>query len=261
MAVDLACRAYGEGPTVVILHGLFGSARNWATVARALGERYHVLTVDLRNHGDSPWADEMGFEAMAEDLDAFLAARNIRAAAVIGHSMGGKTAMMAALTRPDRIAGLLVADIAPIPYRESLLDHVEAAADLQLAGTERRAELDEDLSGLIPEPGTRAFILQNVVQEAGRFRWRVNLQALRASANAITDFRAPHGARYDGPCLFIAGARSDYIMPRHHDAIATLFPAAKVVTVADAGHYVHADQPERFVETARAFLRSRVFVH
>lgn len=259
MAVDLAYRAIGSGPPVVILHGLFGSSRNWASVARALARRFHVYSVDLRNHGDSPWADAMGFDAMAADLDAFLTARRLGSAAVIGHSLGGKTAMMAALTAPDRIAGILVVDIAPIPYRESLLEHVESALDLQLDGTERRSELDEDLSGLIPEPGTRSFILQNVVQEGGRFRWRVNLAALRANANLLTDFRPPRGATYDGPARFLAGGRSGYVMPRHHDAILSLFPAADIVTIPDAGHYLHADQPDRFVQAATAFLDGAVF--
>ena len=162
--------------------------------------------------------------------------------------------MLAALGAPQRAAGLVVVDIAPVAYRESLLDHVEAAIDLVLEGTQRRAELDEDLSGLIPNPGTRAFILQNVVQEQGRFRWRVNLAALKAHANDLSDFRPPAGARYEGPVLFIAGGRSGYLEARYRKAIAPLFPAAELVTVADAGHEVHSDRPEAVVAAVTAFL-------
>ena len=253
--VALAGRRTGErGPPVVILHGLFGSSRNWATIAHRLGRRARVHAVDLRNHGASPWSAAMGYDELVADLAAYLDAQGLDRPVLIGHSLGGKTAMLAALADPARPAGLIVVDIAPAPYRESLLDHVEAVADVVLEGAQRRAEVDEDLAGLIPDPGVRSFILQNLVQERGRFRWRVNLAALKAHANDLSDFRPAPNAAYPGPTLFLAGGRSGYLADRHRSRIAGLFPAAEIATVAAAGHYLQAEQPDAFLDLVTAFL-------
>jgi pimeloyl-ACP methyl ester carboxylesterase len=253
--VQLAARRFGEaGRPLVILHGLFGSARNWSTVARALSRRAQVHALDLRNHGRSPWTAAMDYPDLVGDLVDYLDREGLDRPVVLGHSLGGKTAMLAALAHPGRIGALVVVDIAPAAYRESLLDHVEAVADLQLDGAMSRGEIDEDLSGLIPEPGVRGFILQNLVQTGGRFSWRINLAALRAHATALTDFRPPAGARYDGPTLFVAGAASGYLAPPRRKAIAPLFPAAALETVPGAGHEVHAENPGGFLSVVERFL-------
>lgn len=255
MPVDLAWREAGDGPPLVILHGLFGSARNWKSIAEALAATHRVFAVDLRNHGESGWADGMGYDALAADVAAFLDARGLGSATLVGHSMGGKTAMMLALRDPARVDGLVVVDIAPVPYTETLIGHIEALLDVDVAHARRRAEVDEDLEGLIPDPPTRTFLLQNLVTgEDGRLRWRVNLEALRAGVNALHDFRPPPGAVYGGPALFVAGGTSDYIRPAHGDTIRALFPRAEIVTIPDAGHRVHAERPQAFGETLQRFL-------
>ena len=255
MSVALAYEAYGDGEPVVILHGLFGSGRNWRTIAERLGEAYRVYAVDLRNHGNSPWVDHMDYGALAEDVALFLDDRGLERANLIGHSLGGKTAMTLALEDPARVDRLIVVDIAPVPYQESLLNYVEAAADMQLEGVTRRAEIDEDLSGLIPDPWIRQFILLNLETiEDGGLRWRINLDALRRATTALTDFKPRRRGPFDGPVLFIAGERSGYIRRSYEAAIYQLFSDARLVEIADAGHEVHADQPERFLGAVRAFL-------
>jgi pimeloyl-ACP methyl ester carboxylesterase len=254
MNVRLAYETYGDGAPVVVLHGLFGSARNWRTIADRLGEAYRVYAVDLRNHGNSPWTDDMDYGAMAADLAAFLDDRGLDGASLIGHSLGGKTAMTLALEAPERVERLVVVDIAPVPYQESLLSYVDAAADVQLQGVTRRAEVDEDLSGLIPDPWIRQFILMNLEPADGGLRWRLNLAALQRAATALTDFKPRRREPFTGPTLFVAGGRSDFIRRTYHPVLFGLFPNAELVEVADAGHEVHAEQPERFLQAVRGFL-------
>jgi pimeloyl-ACP methyl ester carboxylesterase len=254
MSVRLAYETYGDGEPVVVMHGLFGSARNWRTVAERLGDGYRVYAVDLRNHGRSPWTEDMDYGLLAEDLAAFLDDRGLERAALIGHSLGGKTAMTLALEDPGRVDRLVVVDIAPVPYQESLLNYVDAAADVQLDGVARRAEVDEDLSGLIPDPWIRQFILMNLEPDDGGLRWRINLAALQRAATPLTDFRPRRRQPFAGPALFVAGGRSGYIRRSYEPTIRELFPKAEIVEVADAGHEVHAEQPERFIEAVRGFL-------
>lgn len=246
---------YGEnGPAVVIAHGLFGSARNWTSVARRLaGEGFRVFTPDLRNHGASPWSDIMTYAAMAEDLREFLAP--LGSAAVIGHSMGGKAAMMLAVTRPELVARLAVVDIAPAPYGHSHMGFIEAmrAADLSSG---RRAAVEAQLRQAVPEAPVRQFLLQNLVGEDGGLRWRINLDALADNMDALLGWpRLPEGASYGGPALFVAGEHSDYLRPEHNRPIRRLFPQATTVTVSGAGHWVHAERPERFLAELLPFLR------
>ncbi len=255
MPVELAWREVGDGPPLVILHGLFGSSRNWKSIAEALADSHRVFAVDLRNHGDSGWAGGMGYDLLAEDVAAFLDARGLDSAALVGHSMGGKAAMMLALCDPTRVDALVAVDIAPAAYTETLIDYIHALQDVDVGHASRRAEVDEDLEGLIPDPPTRTFLLQNLMTgEDGRMRWRVNLEALNAGVNDLHDFRPPPGAIYNGPALIVAGGNSDYIRPVHGDAIRALFPLAETVTIPDAGHRVHAERPEAFVTALRRFL-------
>jgi esterase len=253
MPLPLAVIEQGDGPPVVILHGVFGSARNWSTIAKHLAAKHRVLAIDLRNHGDSPHAPSMTYAEMAADVLALIEARRLDAPALIGHSMGGKVAMLAALLHPELIARLVVVDVAPVTYRATLRAYAEAMAAVKLEGRARRAEVDGQLAAAIPEPGIRAFLLQNLVSEPGGFRWRLNLDAIIRAMDEISSFPELDGV-YTGPTLFIRGERSNYVTAAHTGRIRALFPRAKIVTVAGAGHWVHAEQPGPFLAAIEAFL-------
>lgn len=242
------------GTPLLVLHGLFGSARNWSTVAKRLGERRRVYALDLRNHGGSPWAETMSYPEMAADLLRFLDDRGFARAAVLGHSMGGKAAMTLALNHPDRVERLIVADIAPVAYTHTHAPYVAAMKGADLEGCTRRSEVEAQLAAGIPEASLRAFLLQNLVMENGRFQWRINLDALAGCMETLIGFPDLGARRYDGPTLFIGGARSDYITPESAPAIRRAFPAAHIEMILDAGHWVHAEKPEPFTAMVEEFL-------
>jgi pimeloyl-ACP methyl ester carboxylesterase len=255
MAVQLAATEYGAGPPVVILHGLFGSGRNWRSIAQQLAARHRVLAFDLRNHGASPWADGMSYGEMVEDLGASLRARGIGHAALLGHSMGGKVAMLAALLHPAEVDRLVVVDIAPAPNPPALLAYAHAMRAVDLDGVTRRSEVDARLIGAIPDSAERAFLLQNLIIDDGKARWRLNLEAIEREFLHILDFPdLPAGTAYQGATLFVAGARSDYIQAGHEPTIRRLFPQARIARLEGAGHWVHAERPEAFLETVAPFL-------
>jgi esterase len=251
--MELAFQAWGAGPPVIILHGLFGAAGNWASIGRRLGERFRVFALDLRNHGASHWAEAMDYESMAGDVAEFIAAHRLGSAAVIGHSMGGKVAMVLALTRPDLVARLVVVDIAPVPRAPIHAPLVVALRALDVAHITRRAEADAQLTAHVPDPAMRAFLLQNLVPADGRFRWRLNLDAIAAGMDDIAGFPSLR-ARYDGPTLVLRGALSPYVEDADLAAFAALFPAYRLVTIEGAGHWVQAEQPEKFLAALMPFL-------
>ncbi len=255
MTLELAYTETGAGPPLVILHGLFGSSRNWASIARRLGETHRVFAVDLRNHGASPWADTMDYGEMAEDLGAFLARHGLAGAAVMGHSMGGKTAMRLALDCGRVVGRLIVVDIAPVAYTHTHRPMVEALRAVDLATAGRRAEVDRQLREAIPDAALRSFLLHNLVSEDDRLRWRINLAALAANMDALIDFPADlAGLTYSGPAHFLRGAASDYVREGHHARIRELFPNAEIDSIPEAGHWVHAEQPAVFLERVRSIL-------
>lgn len=255
MPVQLNYRDYGAGPPLLVLHGLFGSAGNWRSVARELGRQRRVYTLDLRNHGDSPHAPAMDYDSMAGDLLAFMQREGLERAAVLGHSMGGKAAMRFALTHPERVERLVVVDVAPAASEEDHSPLIDAMQNLDLSGLQRRSDADDALAASIPESGVRMFLLQNLVADDGGFRWRIHLDAIE---RGLPDIRGwpdtPAGAAYAGPVLFVRGGRSSYVRDEHEAVIRKLFPDVRLVSVAQAGHWVHADQPARFVEVVRDFL-------
>ena len=259
MSLDLSFQDYGEGPPLVILHGLFGSGRNWTAIARRLAEAWHVYALDLRNHGDSPWADDMDYRAMAADVYAFLERQGLEQVPVVGHSMGGKTAMALALMQPERVTSLTVVDIAPVAYAETHQAIVDALQSLDLDGISRRADADAALQPAVPEAGIRAFLLQNLVAKDGSFAWRFNLAALEAGMPAISGFPEQLVERcYGKRTLFLHGGLSDYVRPDHHAVIHRQFPMASIEEIEGAGHWVHAEKPDRFLEVLRAFLAETV---
>lgn len=259
MTVHLASLEEGSGPPLAILHGLFGSGRNWAAIAARLAAHWRVIRLDLRNHGGSDWADGMDYKALAADVHAALAALGIAKFALLGHSMGGKTAMVEALVNPGAVERLVVVDIAPVAYPPRHLGHAEAMRAVDLTAARRRGDADRQLAAAIPDAAERAFLLQNLVFDThfaqGRPRWRLNLAAIAHAMPALTGFPsfAP-GARYDGPALFVAGGRSDYVRPEHEPEIRRLFPAARIARIADAGHWLHAEQPQQFLDLVTRFL-------
>lgn len=247
----------GDGPPVVILHGLFGSGRNWAGIAKQLAASRRVYLVDARNHGASPWADGMTYEDMAQDVADLIQAENIDRPIMIGHSMGGKIAMTLALSDGDLLGGLVVADIAPVAYHVRFDNFVGAMQGLDLSAVQRRADADALMAPHVTDPGIRGFLLHNLAAQDGAYRWRVNLDAIAANHLALAGFAADTaGLRYDGPTLFLCGADSDYVLPDHDGDIQRLFPMARIERIARAGHWLHADQPKLFLNHLGGFLAS-----
>jgi pimeloyl-ACP methyl ester carboxylesterase len=253
--MKLSFAGYGEGPPLLILHGLFGSGRNWTAIARALAERWRVLAVDLRNHGASPWDAVMDYRTMAGDVLQLIETEGLDPPVVLGHSMGGKTAMAAALSAPGSVRALIVADIAPVAYARSHEAYVDVMRGIDLATITRRAEADAALRGAVPEEGVRGFLLQNLLFEDGKARWRLNLDAIADNMGALVDFPwSPGAVHYGGPTLFVAGAASPYVAPSHHDAIRGFFPMADIEVIAGAGHWVHAEKSAEFLKVVDEFL-------
>lgn len=247
--------AYGAAswaPPILIAHGLFGSARNWGAIARRLSEDRRVIAPDMRNHGASPWFDAHDYPAMATDLAELIEAEG-GPADVVGHSMGGKAAMALALTRPDLVRRLIVADIAPVGYGHSQTPLIAAMRGLDLAGVTRRGEADTRLAARIEEPGVRAFLLQSLDLKADPPRWRLNLDVLESEMDRIIGWPDLPGA-FDGPALFLAGGASDYLTRAHRPAIKAQFAQAHFAKLAGAGHWLHADKPRDFEATLRSFL-------
>jgi esterase len=257
--MQLAYAEYGNGPELIVLHGLFGSGRNWNTVATRLAESHRVYALDLRNHGNSPWADAMSYYDLAEDVAAFIEGHKLAPVAVLGHSVGGKTAMVLALERGQLVERLIVVDIAPVRYGGSDLEYyLRAMQQTALTGLKRRDEVDAQLSDKIKEAGIRSFLMQNLVYRNQHFEWRINLAALASNFPQLADFPAAAETRvYGGRTLFLSGRLSDYVRPDHHSAIRRMFPKAEFEVIDDAGHWVHADQPERVRHQVLGFLQDR----
>jgi pimeloyl-ACP methyl ester carboxylesterase len=244
-----------SGSPLFVAHGLLGAARNWGALAKRMAKRRPVVAVDLRNHGDSPWSAVMDYPAMADDLAETIAAETGGRADVLGHSMGGKAAMALALTAPERVGRLIVADIAPVAYGHSHDAILAAMASLDLTRVARRSDADAALAGAIPDPAMRAFMLTNLDVTAQGARWRPNIERL---AMAMPDIlRWPDAwpkVPFESPTLFVRGGRSDYVTEASRPAIMRLFPAARFEMIPDAGHWLHADRPEAFVATVERFL-------
>jgi len=248
-------KTFGEGPHLVILHGLFGMLDNWRGLARHWAERYTVTLVDLRNHGRSFHAPEMDYDLMAADVAGFLEEQDIDQCYLIGHSMGGKVAMQTALSYPDLVLKLIVVDMAPRRYRPGHLDVFAALAALDPSAVTDRKEAATLMSEHMPDPGVQLFLLKNLARApAGGYRWRMNLPAITANYDKLIGPVGHVGDQYDGPALFLRGGRSGYVRDEDMDAITYLFPAARLATVAGAGHWVHAERPEALMELINGFL-------
>lgn len=243
-----------EAPTLVIAHGLYGSGRNWGVIARRLADRRAVVSVDMRNHGDSPWADSQSYPDMAADL-AEVIDRLGAPVDLLGHSMGGKAAMQLALTKPELLRRVIVADIAPVAYTHDQTRNTRAMASLDLARINTRAEADAALARHIDDPSLRAFFLQSLDLRTRPPRWRLNLAVLEAEMPKIVGWPGTEGS-FDHPTLFLTGALSTYVQPEHREKIRALFPKARFAKILDANHWLHAEKPREFEQTVRAFLEA-----
>ncbi|ASP23121.1 esterase YbfF [Antarctobacter heliothermus] len=240
-----------SGPTpLIIVHGLYGSGRNWGVIAKRLSEDRHVLTPDMRNHGDSPHTDSHSYPDLAADLAELIDAHGGRAH-VVGHSMGGKAAMTLALQHPGKLASLLVADIAPVAYTHSQIQFIEAMRAVDLSQVEKRSDAVAQLAEHVPDKALQSFFTQSL--DLQNKRWKLNLDTLAAEMPKIIGFPEVSGS-YDGPTLFLSGGQSDYVLPEHRDRIRTLFPKARYAKIPKAGHWLHADDPRGFEASVRAFL-------
>ena len=246
----------GAGPAVVVLHGLFGAAANFGALQRRLRDDFRVITLDARNHGNSPHAPGMDYATLAADVAETLDAAGVAGVALIGHSMGGKIAMALALARPDLVTRLLVADVSPVRYPPHFRDIAAAMRAIPLHPGLSRAAVDAALADAAPDPRVRLFLstnlrLGNAAAGTGP-AWRIGLDEI---AEALPDIeRWDEAGRYDGPVLVLSGDRSNYVLPEHRALFAALFPHVRFAALRDAGHWLHADQPDAFLQTVRAFL-------
>ena len=246
----------GDGPPLLIIHGLLGASGNWATLVRnAYAEHFLTVTPDLRNHGRSSHDDAFSYSDMAADIVQLMDEEGIDAAHVIGHSMGGKLAMHLALHYPDRIQKLIVADIGPrayVPSHDAIFDAMEALHPERFAN---RTEVDAAFAQSIPDPGLRQFLLKSLTRDADGYRWGVNLPAIRRGyADIIGSIES--WETFDGDVLFVGGSKSSYLEESDLPGIRALFPFADLAMIEGAGHWLHADQPEEFARVTLDFLRS-----
>jgi pimeloyl-ACP methyl ester carboxylesterase len=248
MPLQLAFEATGYGPAVVILHGLFGSSRNWRSIARALAPRHRVVCVDMRNHGRSPAAASMSYREMAADVRVLIESEGLDRPVLVGHSMGGKTAMALALENPGLLGRLVVVDIAPVSYADRFTPYVDAMSSVNPATTADRAEAMRRMSEKIPDAATVAFLMQNLTARDGHFDWLLNLPAIGAAIPALCQFPTELAARRcEIPATLVTGSLSDYVRPADLAAFAGMFPRLRQVEIEGAGHWVHADRPAEFL--------------
>lgn len=248
----------GAGAPVLILHGLLGSLDNWIPLAEKLAAQFQVLALDLRNHGRSPHAPEFDYDTLAADVVAFLEEHNLRGASVIGHSMGGKVAMRLAQLHPELVARLVVVDMAPREYPPRYARILTAMAQLDPAQYAQRSEVEAALAPEVPDHTIRQFLLKNLRRDdAGKLRWKPNVAALRFHYDHIRGALPDHPV-FRGPTLFLRGGQSDYVREPDWPQVQRIFPAAQLVTIASAGHWVHAEAPAEFLQVTQQFLRGEI---
>ncbi|WP_171128671.1 MULTISPECIES: alpha/beta fold hydrolase [unclassified Ruegeria] len=241
-----------DRPTLVIAHGLYGSARNWGVIARRLSDERQVVAVDMRNHAHSKWDPHHGYPDLARDLAEVI---NDLGAPVdlLGHSMGGKAAMAVALEYWNLLRKLVVADIAPVRYTHSQIQFIEAMRAVDLSRVERRSDAEQQLADLGVEKALQSFFTQSL--DVKEKRWLLNLDGLADAMPDIMGFPT-YTCNWPGPALFLSGGASDYVLPQHRDTIRTLFPGAKFAKIPGAGHWLHAEKPREFEAAVRAFLNA-----
>ena len=266
--MKLYYKKLGSGHPLIILHGLYGSGTNWLSIANKLSSLCEVYLVDQRNHGQSPHADSHSYPLLMDDLVELVDDLGMKKVMLLGHSMGGKTAMYFATQHPGRVSKLMVADISPLPYMrndmeaQQIYSHqqiISALLAIELKQQRSLGEIDDDLSHYLPDKRLRQFLLKNLYRQSGRpYRWRLNLEVLLHSLDNMVDGLSFDEFSVQGfsqfPVLFLKGEQSAYIGPEDEVAIRSLFPGAEIAGIPDAGHWLHAEQPEMFVKLVKSFI-------
>ena len=245
----------GNGPDIILIHGLFGSLENLNMVARALASSYRVTSIDVRNHGQSFHLNEMSYQSLANDIVRLLDFLKITSTAVLGHSMGGKIAMQLAFSQPERINKLIVADIAPVQYPAHHQKIIEGLKAIELTKVTKRSDADTQLAAYVENQGVRQFLLRNVASKNGQFYFKCQLDFIGHCYPQIMA-ALDNTQCFTGPTLFIKGGASDYLQAAHKDIINRLFPNSKVKVIAGAGHWLHAEKTTIFNKILHDFLTS-----
>ena len=254
LTVHFHSRTYGSGHPLIVLHGLFGSLDNWATPCKRLGEYFHVFAFDARNHGRSFHSSELSYTAMANDVRDFMQMERIDSAFILGHSMGGKTAMLFASLFPALVDRLIVVDISPKEYDRKHDIIMDALAGIELTRYHDRMEVDQALATRIPEIATRQFLMKNLSRdESGGFRWKMNLRIIRSHYDEIMK-GLPSTTQFGKPTLFIRGGKSTYVSDEDMLEVKQMFPRSTLLTIEKAGHWVHADAPDEMHKAIVRFL-------
>lgn len=255
-AEQLNYKQLGKGKHIVLIHGLFGSLENLNMVAKSLSQHYCVTSIDVRNHGNSFHQKNMDYQVLAQDVINLLDQLSIEHCHILGHSMGGKIAMKIALSFPERVSKLIVADIAPVKYPAHHLTIIEGLQTIDLTQVHKRKDADIQLAKYVTDPAVRPFLLRNIIlNEQGKFQFKCNLNYIEQGYQQIMqNVSCQNDEYFNGDTLFIKGANSDYILPEHQNAITTLFPKAKAKIIQGAGHWLHAEKTVAFNKIVEDFL-------
>lgn len=254
--MELNFKRLGAGEPLIILHGLFGSLDNWMTLAKIFAEHFEVFVVDQRNHGQSPHSAEFNYEVLADDLYEFIIQHHIVDPIILGHSMGGKTAMQFAMNYPTRLSKLVVADIAPKPYPVHHREIIDSLYQLDFETIKTRGEADEILSQFISDNSTRQFLLKNLYwKEKSKLAWRFNLSVIDKNIEVIGQ-GLKNIQVFEKPTLFIRGALSNYVLESDFEEIHRVFTNVKIESIENSGHWVHAENPKSFLDIVSSFLLS-----
>jgi esterase len=248
--MQLHHQTLGQGQPLVLVHGLFGSADNWGSIARQFAQHFQVISIDLRNHGRSPHSESQTYADMADDLLELCDDFGLEQIYLLGHSLGGKVAMQFATRYPERVSKLIVVDMAMRAYADEHTHFMDAMQALDLSQLQSRSEVDKALSQTIPNLMVRQFLLTNLVKGGEQLRWRINLPALKAN---YAKYIAPISVHFEKPSLFIRGERSHYVNESDVAEIQSQFPSAEIVSLP-TDHWVHAEQPELFIKAVEHFL-------
>lgn len=250
----LHSRIVGDGEPLLILHGYFGNGDNWKSIANKLSDSFQIHLIDQRNHGRSFHSDEFDYELLVEDLHHYIAYHQLEKVNLLGHSMGGKTVMLFAVEYPELVHKLIVADIAPRMYPPHHQNILDALNSIDFSVQTTRTLVDEKLAELIPEVGVRQFLLKSVYwREKGQLDFRFNLQSLIEN-NAEVGVGLPSFTVFEGDTLFLKGENSGYISMDEEPLINAHFPSSKIVTIANSGHWLHAENPSDFYSSLKRFL-------
>ena len=260
--MDLFFRTFGEGFPVFVFHGLYGSSDNWQTIGKQLSENHKVIIPDLRNHGRSFHSNEMDFECMSQDVLNLFRIHNIKKSIVMGHSMGGKLAMKMAIDYPDLVEKLIIIDIAPKSYLKGYSKHFEfhkniinVMNSLDLSKIESRRGAEEIMNQKLSSEKTVRFLLKNLKSDKNQgFIWGLNLKVIHRNLYKLIDDINEGNRSFNNPTLFIKGENSDYIVYDDQEQIFKIFPKAVINTIEHAGHWVHAEQPGKFLELVKKFI-------